>query len=398
MQILLIPTQDYIHHPIPSRHHYIFEELAKRGHDIYIPHFHVSNNNITRETSCNIIESTKFPVKNPAIHYVINAPEQYKIIDNIMREIDLDVVVSSNVLAGTIAIKLAKKYNIPVLFDIKDWFPTSASMYYSGIQSKLVHNIVYNITKYNLKNSNKITTVSSGLQEKIWNEYRLKSDVITNGVSTKIFKSNLKMRRETRNEYRISDNTLLMGFNGSIEKWYALDDMISNLHYMRTHNRYDMKLMIVGSDLFTDYNKKIKEKVKDFGLEKHVIFTGAKPYEDLPKYINAFDIGLLPLRFKYWQDISLPNKFFEYRSCERIMLASPQKSIRNTISEPLLKSHYNEYANRFEFYEFISKIYKKRDMLHDYYDSLNGDNSFFEKYDWKNRASELENNMKGMCL
>ena len=26
MKILLVSTQDYIHHPVPSRHHYIFEE------------------------------------------------------------------------------------------------------------------------------------------------------------------------------------------------------------------------------------------------------------------------------------------------------------------------------------------------------------------------------------
>jgi len=396
MRILLIPTQDYVHHPIPSRHHYIFENLAKRGHDIYIPHFHVSTADVNRKTSCNIIESTKFPVKSPAIHYVINAPEQYKTFDNIMRDVMPDIVVSSNVLAGTISIKLAKKYNIPTLFDIKDWFPTSASMYYSGIKSKLVHNVVYNITKYNLKNSDAITTVSSGLQEKIWYEYKLKSDIITNGVSTNLFKQNIDVRNKTRKEYKISDDTLLLGFNGSIEKWYALDEIIANINHLRRFYSYDIKLMIVGSDLFTDYNKKIRAQVKELGLEKYVIFTGRKPYEELPNYINAFDIGLLPLRFKYWQDISLPNKFFEYRSCERIMLASPQKSIRNTIPDPILKSHYNEYTNRFEFYEFISKIYKKKDMLHDYYDTLTDKNDFFKKYDWDKRATEMETKMKNM--
>jgi len=40
MRILLVSTQDYIHHPIPSRHHYIFEELAKR-HEVHVPHFHI---------------------------------------------------------------------------------------------------------------------------------------------------------------------------------------------------------------------------------------------------------------------------------------------------------------------------------------------------------------------
>ena len=41
MKILLVSTQDYIHHPVPSRHHYIFEELARR-HEVHVAHFHVS--------------------------------------------------------------------------------------------------------------------------------------------------------------------------------------------------------------------------------------------------------------------------------------------------------------------------------------------------------------------
>jgi len=52
MRILLVSTQDYIHHPIPSRHHYIFEELAKR-HDVHVPHFHVSRGKEARaEVDC----------------------------------------------------------------------------------------------------------------------------------------------------------------------------------------------------------------------------------------------------------------------------------------------------------------------------------------------------------
>ena len=81
-------------------------------------------------------------------------------------------------------------------------------------------------------------------------------------------------------------------------------------------------------------------------------------------------------------------------SCGRIMLASKQKSITNTIHNSLLKNNYNEYANRFEFYEFVIKMYKKRELLHKYYNNLESDNSFFKEYDWKCRATEMENTLK----
>jgi phosphatidylinositol alpha-1,6-mannosyltransferase len=41
MKILLVSTQDYLHHPIPSRHHHTFEELA-RGQEVHVSHFHLN--------------------------------------------------------------------------------------------------------------------------------------------------------------------------------------------------------------------------------------------------------------------------------------------------------------------------------------------------------------------
>jgi len=75
LSALLVSTQDYIHHPIPSRHHYIFEELAKR-HDVHVPHFHVSRGK-ERETRLIVHEATLFPVREPILHYTLNAPFQY---------------------------------------------------------------------------------------------------------------------------------------------------------------------------------------------------------------------------------------------------------------------------------------------------------------------------------
>ncbi|MEA2076024.1 MAG: hypothetical protein U9O85_09920 [Euryarchaeota archaeon] len=58
-----------------SRHHYIFEELAKR-HDVHVPHFHVSRGK-ERETRLIVHEATLFPVREPLLHYTLNAPFQY---------------------------------------------------------------------------------------------------------------------------------------------------------------------------------------------------------------------------------------------------------------------------------------------------------------------------------
>ena len=97
MRILLVSTQDYIHHPVPSRHHYIFEELAKR-HEVHVAHFHVSEGK-ERKTRLIVHEATKYSVKNPAIHYLLNAPHHYKVFKKIMAEENIDIVFASHVLS-----------------------------------------------------------------------------------------------------------------------------------------------------------------------------------------------------------------------------------------------------------------------------------------------------------
>ena len=132
MRILLVSTQDYIHHPIPSRHHYIFEELAKR-HGVHVPHFHVSRGK-ERETRLIVHEATKFAVKEPILPYTLNAPFQYAVFKRIIKEAGIDVVVAAHLFAGAAVIKAAKKYGVPVVFDLKDWFPDSAAAYYKKIR------------------------------------------------------------------------------------------------------------------------------------------------------------------------------------------------------------------------------------------------------------------------
>ena len=78
MKILLVSTQDYIHHPIPSRHHYIFEELARVTRCMWRISMSAGEK---RPTRLIVEEATEFPVKNPLLHYMLNAPYHYYIFD-----------------------------------------------------------------------------------------------------------------------------------------------------------------------------------------------------------------------------------------------------------------------------------------------------------------------------
>lgn len=371
MKILLVSTQDYIHHPIPSRHHYIFEELARR-HEIHVAHFHVSRGE-TRPTGLVVEEATQIPIKNPLLHYTLNAPYHYYIFNKIIRDNQIDIVVAAHVLAGSAVISAAKRNGIPVVFDLKDWFPDSAAAYFKNrFVAECTRNCVWEITRRNLLNSNRITTVSPSLVDKL-KRLGFSSDLITNGVNTDIFIPQDGL--QARQELGIGTEDFVIGFSGSVERWYAIDEMIRSLPELLKY-RKNTVLLVVGGSLFTDYLNDLIRLARDLEVSDHVIFTGTKPYAELPRYIACMDVCTIPLSPPQWVDIALPNKFFEYSACGKPIVMRPIPDVIR-IGGP----------NLF--------IYRKQDEFVTQIKSLMDHPKTFQidvrKYSWKEKARQFEN-------
>jgi glycosyltransferase involved in cell wall biosynthesis len=370
MKILLVSSQDYIHHPIPSRHHNIFEELATR-HEVHVAHFHVSRN-APRPTRLVVDEATLFPVKNPLIHYTVNAPYHFHIFKKILRENQIDVVVAAHVLAGTAVIHAAKKFNIPVVFDLKDWFPDSAAAYLKNpaLQS-LIRSGVWAITRRNLAQSDAITTVSPSLVDKL-RKFGFSADLITNGVDTTIFTP--QDGADSRKELGIAPDDFVIGFAGAVERWYEIDEMIRALPELVQY-RKNTRLLIVGGSLFTGYDTELHQLVFNLELSDNVIFTGTKSYTELPRYIACMDVCTIPLSPPQWGDIALPNKFFEYSACGKPILMRPIPDVTRIGGENLFVYRTRD--------EFITKTKTLMDNPPHYQINL-------EDCSWKEKARQFE--------
>jgi phosphatidyl-myo-inositol dimannoside synthase len=370
MKILLVSTQDYIHHPIPSRHHYIFEELAKR-HEVHVAHFHVSRGE-TRPTRLIVDEATQFPLKSPLLHYTLNTPYHYYIFNKIIRDQGIDVVVAAQVLAGSAVIHAAKRYHVPLVFDLKDWFPDSAAAYFKNrFMQGLVRRSVWEITKRNLSNSDCITTVSPSLVEKL-RGLGFTAGLITNGVDTDLFKP--MSGRDTRAELGIGTDEFVIGFSGSVERWYAIDDMIRALPDLLRYHA-NTRLLIVGGSLFTNYRAELETLADDLGVSNRVIFTGTKPYNELSRYIACMDACTIPLSPPQWGEIALPNKFFEYSACGKPIVMRPIPDVAR-IGGPNLFVYKTQE-------EYLTQIQSL----------MNNPRTFdinLEKYSWKEKAGQFE--------
>jgi glycosyltransferase involved in cell wall biosynthesis len=206
-----------------------------------------------------------------------------------------------------------------------------------------------------------------------------KSQLITNGVDTSIFKPYPPISTSAiRETLGFTPDDFIIGFAGSMESWYDVDHLIDIPQFFPNQN---IKLLFVGGSLFTHRDLDLKEKVKRLHLEDKVIFTGIIPYEKLPDYINCMDACTIPLLPSRWKGIALPNKFFEYSACGKPILTT---NIPNVVEFKYPNLYI--YENTTDFIDHITTIMKERPVY----------NLDLTKQDWNYKAIEMENLLKSM--
>jgi len=366
MKILVIPTTDWIRHPVPNRLNFIFDFLADE-HDVYVLHFGLKRFSElpARETKCQLVEASWINVEDPALYYLLNFPYHLWKIRNIVKSLDIDVILSTNILPSF----AANFAHSPVVFDYLDHLEESASIYYPGSAlGEIVKQVVGLITRYNLRTAHSVITVTKELSEFLRDQGIKDITIIPNGVDTGVLKP--MPMQEAKNSLGLTG--VVLGYVGSLEHWVDLETVVSAMPQI------DATLLVVGPGLFTDYGDEIKKMAKDLGVLDRIVFTGAVEYALLSRYISAMDIGLNPLKMMKKNEYAAGGKVFNYLACGRPVLSSRMISLERLLGEEI---YYYDDAE-----SFIVQVKKvlAADSEEMKYRSL------AEKYDWREIAHSYE--------
>jgi len=366
MNILVIPTTDWTKHPVPNRLNFIFDTLAEE-HNVYVLHFNLKkfSDNDVRYTKCKLIDANMIDADDPSLYYLFNVPKHILKIRNAVREKNIDLIVSANILPSF----LANFTRVPLVFDYLDHLEESAAIYYpDSLFGKLVKMSVRQIVRYNIRNANYVITVTDEFKRLLQGMGANNIAVIPNGVDTNILKP---MPKEKAKKMLGLDGKVI-GYVGSLEHWVDLETVVEALPYL------DVKLMVIGPGLFTDYGDMIKNLAERLGVSDKISFIGAIPYNQLSTYISAMDVGLNPLKKMKKNEITVGGKVFNYLSCGVPVLSSRMISLVNLLGEDLF--YYDEKES------FIKEAEHILNLQHD----ERKYRSIAEKFDWRNIAKTYE--------
>ena len=293
-----------------------------------------------------------------------------------LRERKFDVIFNYNTLI--LGYYLTKRLKVPMVYDIADDLPTMIGdspqipMIIRGI-GKRVGSFMMNRT---IQQAKKVCAISDVFRK----EYSIpkeKFQVIPNGVDTSVFK---RMPSSVRGDLGI-DQDFVLGYVGVLREWVDFASV-----YQALKNLDKTKLIIVGQEGLFNENKKI---VKELGIADKVIFTGNVPYADVPKYIAAMDVCLIPFKNNAISHNAVPLKLFEYMACEKPVISTSLGGVRDSVGDRV------SYCDTAEGYRLTIGDLKKENVA---MNILQNNREYVEKqYEWRSIGISVTQLLKGVA-
>lgn len=361
IRVLLIPSSDYLGHPFPQRHNQIFERLHDcKNFEVHVVRFKFFDNPKLK-TKLIVHELEDKRTNCMASYYLINAVNQASEIRRIVRQEGIDVIVLSNLAAPfvyTLMDELSNT-NVPVIFDLPDYYPTSATGYIFDVRKifgKILAGMFDFILRYMIRRANVVTVASYALIKYAKQAGARRVVHIPNGISECFL--NLHNSKILRKKFGLDSQVLVVGYIGSIEFWLDMRSLIKGVALARNRG-LPVKLLIVGRKLHTGYSEKVAKWIRRESLEEHTIWLDFVPHEKVPGYMAEIDVGTIPFDVlnptAYY---AAPNKLWEYLSQMKPVVSTPIPETLSNSDCVLTALTPEDYAEKF------SLIAQRDDKLH----------------------------------
>ncbi|MEM0172805.1 MAG: glycosyltransferase [Thermoproteota archaeon] len=254
---------------------------------------------------------------------------------------------------------------IPFIFDLQDYYPTSAAGYVCNLNSSfgtMVKGTFEWMTQTLLRMADAVTVPGIALA-KYSRDVRGEGNqrqvyVVPNGISEHFLTK--RDRSLLRKKFGYNDENLVVGYIGSIEFWLDMLTLIKALSRVY-EQELNIRFMLVGGKLQTTYAEKVMSWIKQYGIERIVDYAGFVEHEMVPDYIAAIDIGVIPFDIRnptaYY---AAPNKLWEYLSQGVNVISTP-------IPEALAYKHLVDIVwSEEDYVATVNNIRKRMSVRKDY--------------------------------
>lgn len=111
-----------------------------------------------------------------------------------------------------------------------------------------------------------------------------------------------------------------VGYTGTLTAWHGVDLFFEGARILRDGG-HPVMIVAVGGE--TERLERLRRRAAEEGVESHLRFLGSIPHRDIPAYLAAMDVCVIPDT----QDWSSPTKYFEFAAMCRPVVAARSPAV-----------------------------------------------------------------------
>lgn len=264
--------------------------LREKGHEVFIVTVNPENFSYKLDNNDKILKIPGVPTG--FYDYRLSGIYPVRALKKI-KEWNLDLIhVHTEFGIGTFARLVAEQYNIPIVYTYHTMWEDYTHYITKGYFDKTSKRIVEELTKFFCgKSVKEVIVPSKKAYDLFTKKYKVnhKVNIIPTGIEIdRFFKEKIDKKEvdSLKNELKIKKDEFVILYVGRLAEEKNVE-LLLNSHKEIIKNNKHVKLLIVGSG--PDYEKFVNMSV-DLGLKKNITFTGAIPWEEIPKYYQLADI------------------------------------------------------------------------------------------------------------
>lgn len=241
-------------------------------------------------------------------------------LDFVVKQVEPDIIhAHSPVLNALPALKIGRKYGIPVVYEIRAFWEDAAVDHGTTTQGSLRYRATRNLETRAIQRADHVFTICEGLRADIVARGISpdKITVIPNAVDLASFKLASVPEPALLAQLGLTGATVI-GFVGSFYAYEGLDLLLAALPQL-LQARPDIKVLLVGGG---DQEPKLRQQAQQLGVADKVVFSGRVAHQDVQRYYNLINVLAYPRHRMRLTELVTPLKPLEAMAQGQLFVAS----------------------------------------------------------------------------
>lgn len=278
----------------------------------------------------------------------------------LMNKITIIHAVNYTAVVNAIIIRIV--FRINYIYDYHGAIPEE--MVYQGIWRP--NGVKYRLSKCVEKkafySANSIITISNRSKKYIDSLIgdSNKTRVIPCGIKRDIFYYDENIRNECRKTLKIEDKFVII-YNGSISPWNDYSKMMNLIKILMRSDQTVVLIFLTPDPLVV-----VQKLMHDYSIcESRTIVLNVL-HQQVGKYLQSADLGLLIRKDSFVNEIASPMKFSEYIACGvPVLISNNVGDSTSIVNKNEVGFIYNDSYNNHKYLEMIENIKKNRKQFAD---------------------------------